>query len=1044
MNSVSQTSGVAVLLFLTLLLPTVPVIAATPSGPIHQYEPKPYSNLRYPQLDQVPDEPTVADAVDERPLWRLLRDRQYVELSAELERYRHWYPAWQPPVDLLTSLALGELSAGVKSRKDQHAWQELITLAEQHPEDFSCAKIHNRWALGEAYFATGQGYALQTLYEKILSECPDPEQRLVTLQQAGQRLPYAVTAEFLQREQEKDLTPAARTALEDVEYRFHAGWLAIAMQRNAVPEADRAAAFLQNGIVVRRDAGTASLLGWWALRKGRDMQAVDWFKQALSWRHDRELAYGLALAWRHAKRLDQVRILADNWHEEPRIARLLSDPGRSPIVLAYAQGHYQRSLHLAEAALRRVDKQHPRQRQALQLLKAWSLLKLNAAGKAADQFAALYNDMPNKESARGLVLSSQRLGDFERPQNLARRRGGPLAVLLQPTAPAARPGATLYYDYYRQWLATRVKARSFSAAVELVPRLAQRIVARRDARTALLAAWANYNTGANQAAEQWFAQALAWQPSADAAHGLAMTRRAAGDWAGAEQVARRWGRRYPQTQSVGRDALLDRGLAAYSLKHYHESLDYAQKSRQYGASRRGDLLGAWSRFGLGEHGAAAAEFARLYTTQPDDESANGWLTAGLANDQEVELRKAATAEPDSPLHKRLRDHDADDYFGRDLFVLANANRVNARPGLAQVDSPSLAWLPFARHRSGISGLGQLDMYGVSTQARWGRGLHRFGFDVDMIWLDAGALATGAQVGSLGTPITTTTLSEDSLVVPQLSYQYAGALGPYLSIGSTPLGGAVGGVPVATLGLRYRGRNRFWDINLFAQNIQQSILSTSGLIDATTGRAWGRVVERGGRGRIWQALNSRWSVTASGTLAQIVGHEVADNLHLGGRFGLGYALAVPGFDYFTVGPAYGFEHYSDNRRFFTYGHGGYFSPEQFHKAGVELNMQTTDGQPFVLRAYTALSYQHTDEANARAFPLTDSGPLLFGGTTDGIAFDTNITGVYRLGPQVQIGGFFDVVQSPNFTDIGGGLMLRLFLEPRPAAVSTDLPGRPWLP
>ncbi len=62
----------------------------------------------------------------------------------------------------------------------------------------------------------------------------------------------------------------------------------------------------------------------------------------------------------------------------------------------------------------------------------------------------------------------------------------------------------------------------------------------------------------------------------------------------------------------------------------------------------------------------------------------------------------------------------------------------------------------------------------------------------------------------------------------------------------------------------------------------------------------------------------------------------------------------------------------------------------------------------------------------------------------MGFDTQLTGVYRLNSYLQLGGFFSVGQSVNFTDIGGGLMLRYLFEARPAVFSTDLPEQPWNP
>jgi hypothetical protein len=77
-------------------------------------------------------------------------------------------------------------------------------------------------------------------------------------------------------------------------------------------------------------------------------------------------------------------------------------------------------------------------------------------------------------------------------------------------------------------------------------------------------------------------------------------------------------------------------------------------------------------------------------------------------------------------------------------------------------------------------------------------------------------------------------------------------------------------------------------------------------------------------------------------------------------------------------------------------------------------------------------------------LTQTGPIFQGGGESGIGFDTQLAGVYRLNDRLQLGGFFNVAQSVNFTDLGGGLMLRYLFDSRPAVFSTDLPEQPWNP
>jgi hypothetical protein len=298
-----------------------------------------------------------------------------------------------------------------------------------------------------------------------------------------------------------------------------------------------------------------------------------------------------------------------------------------------------------------------------------------------------------------------------------------------------------------------------------------------------------------------------------------------------------------------------------------------------------------------------------------------------------------------------------------------------------------------------------------------------------------------------------------LIEPLLSYRYERTLAPYFAIGMTPIGGVVDPLPVGRLGLDWRHAKGTLDAQVFAESRQDSLLSTSGLIEPWSGRRYGRVVEYGVRGSAWQQLTGPWSVSASGSISRMTGESVADNEHYAAGLGLGYALGLRGFDYFNIGPAYRYEHYRANRRFFTVGHGGYFSPDQLHRIGAAVDFQTAEGSSrFLLRGRGFLGYQHTDEDAFLPFPLSPPGFQFFpigdervlalnnrpigGDTQGGMAFDADLSSVYRLNSQLQLAGFVRAIQTENFTDFGGGLMLRFIFDPRPAVFSTDLPRASW--
>ena len=89
---------------------------------------------------------------------------------------------------------------------------------------------------------------------------------------------------------------------------------------------------------------------------------------------------------------------------------------------------------------------------------------------------------------------------------------------------------------------------------------------------------------------------------------------------------------------------------------------------------------------------------------------------------------------------------------------------------------------------------------------------------------------------------------------------------------------------------------------------ESILSYTGIIDPTTGRGFGRVVETGGKGSALYSITERWDAAAMTSLGVRTGKDVADNVHTTAELSLSYDLKLPKFDSFTVGPEYSFEVY----------------------------------------------------------------------------------------------------------------------------------------
>src|SRR2546428_8860689 len=102
-------------------------------------------------------------------------------------------------------------------------------------------------------------------------------------------------------------------------------------------------------------------------------------------------------------------------------------------------------------------------------------------------------------------------------------------------------------------------------------------------------------------------------------------------------------------------------------------------------------------------------------------------------------------------------------------------------------------------------------------------------------------------------------------------------------------------------------------------------------DPATGKLWGGVLLEGGG--VDRSLNGRIvSIYAFGEGGRLIGLRVLDNTRFAGGGGAELSIGAGPLGEFRFGPAFTSLAFENNERFFTFGHGGYFSPQRFfHRA-----------------------------------------------------------------------------------------------------------------
>ncbi|WP_249675138.1 cellulose biosynthesis protein BcsC [Pseudomonas abieticivorans] len=253
------------------------------------------------------------------------------------------------------------------------------------------------------------------------------------------------------------------------------------------------------------------------------------------------------------------------------------------------------------------------------------------------------------------------------------------------------------------------------------------------------------------------------------------------------------------------------------------------------------------------------------------------------------------------------------------------------------------------------------------------------------------------------------------------------------LGITPLGfeysTAVGGIsierPLSDEGTVHYG------INVSRRAVTDSVTAFAGTTDKREGLAWGGVTANGARGQ----LNfDDGDVGAYGYASwyALVGHHVENNQRreLGGGV-YGYLQNATDRQ-LTLGLSLTGMSYANNQDYFTYGHGGYFSPQTFFALGIPLTWAQRSGRLSYL-VKGSVGVQHLEQDGADYFPTdsarqASSGLTYSGQSKTGIGYSLAAAAEYRVGNHIVLGANLGLDNARDYQQVSGALSLRYLLEP----------------
>jgi len=233
---------------------------------------------------------------------------------------------------------------------------------------------------------------------------------------------------------------------------------------------------------------------------------------------------------------------------------------------------------------------------------------------------------------------------------------------------------------------------------------------------------------------------------------------------------------------------------------------------------------------------------------------------------------------------------------------------------------------------------------------------------------------------------------------------------HFMIGTTPLGSKISPELTALLSAYFTKNRWMATIKLEQKELDETMLSFVGerAKDDTQEVYWGRVVKRAATfGISYDApVNLSLNILYA---PEIFGENVETNSEMKAIFTAIYYPVVQDLDYMQIGAIAIYDSYDKNENLFTYGHGGYFSPQSFLMTGVFTEFGEHLDEDLYYKAKLALGFETYSVDDTKKFPLNDgvvdSDAIVEGYNAQGIDYKVALQVGYRINRDLDfISGF----------------------------------------
>jgi tetratricopeptide (TPR) repeat protein len=394
--------------------------------------------------------------------------------------------------------------------------------------------------------------------------------------------------------------------------------------------------------------------------------------------------------------------------------------------------------------------------------------------------------------------------------------------------------------------------------------------------------------------------------------------------------------------------------------------------------------------------------------------------------------------------------------GRDAAATAEPDYAHRR--LAELLDAQTTWIAAGvdqRSRSGSNGTS--DYSATETVLEWKRPQTRDGrwtLHADIVSIDAGALDLSQSASAFGSALLCDAACNSGIVKQHARGLALNAALEHdntrYDIGTTPLG-----FPVQSLvgGILHKGDlGPFsYSIDVSRRPLTGSLLSYAGTRDPRTGLTWGGVRATGVRFGLSLDDGGTFGGWSSLGLHKLTGVNVLTNDRLQLMAGGIFRIINEDDRLLQVGLTGMLWRMSENAGEYTFGHGGYYSPERF----TSLSLPVTFGQRYARLSYAvraSVSASRSQTKDAPYFPtdqamqdealrragITNITPIYSGGPGHGTGRSLSLAAEYQIDPRLFFGARLELDRSPDYSPNRFAIYLRYALDRQSAKPVNFLP------